>query len=110
MRYINWRLRTIRFTALLLIASAILTPRSLYSQFSDSTIREINERLLELHECRQKNELYQVLAVNDGLLIARQDSIIEKLTIATNKGIVAKNRFKNIAAFTTGWLVLLLIL
>ena len=100
----------IRFTALLLIALVALTPQKAFCQFSEATIREINERLLELHECREKQSLYEILAVNDGLTIHRQDSIIQKLTIDTNKEKVAKTRYQNITAVTTLLLILAVIL
>ena len=100
----------IRFTALLLIASAALTPQKAFCQFSDSTIKEINERLLELHECREKQSLYEVLAVNDGLTIHRQDSIIKQLIIANNKEKLAKSTYKTISAFSSLMLLLALIL
>jgi hypothetical protein len=48
---------TIRFIALLGIALVALTPQRASSQFSDSTIREINNRLLELHRCREKRQI-----------------------------------------------------
>lgn len=100
----------IRFTALLLIALVALTPQKAFCQFSDSTIKEINERLLELHECREKQSLYEVLAVNDGNTIHRQDSIIKQLIIANNREKVAKTRYQNITAVTTLLLILAVIL
>lgn len=63
---------TILFTKYLLILSLLLTPQSLFCQFSDSTIKEINLRLLELHKCRQKQSLYVKLAANDSITIQEQ--------------------------------------
>ena len=102
--------RLIVFTTSTLIVLAALTPQRLCSQFSDSTIREINERLIELHECRQKQELYVKLAHNDSLTIHRQDSIIQQLIIATNNEKEAKYRYQTISAFASALLVLALIL
>jgi hypothetical protein len=95
------------YTLILLVA---LAPQKVYCQYSDSTIREINERLIELHECRQKLSLYKVLADNDGKTIHRQDSIIQELIIATNNEKVAKYRYQIISAFASALLVLALIL
>ena len=67
---------TIAFTKYLLILSLLLTPQSLFSQYSDSTIKEINLRLLELHKCRQKQSLYVKLAANDSIIIQEQHSQI----------------------------------
>ena len=102
--------RLIVFTTSTRIVLAALTPQRLCSQYSDSTIREINERLIELHECRQKLSLYKVLADNDGKTIHRQDSIIQELIIATNNEKVAKYRYQTISAFASALLVLALIL
>jgi len=102
--------RLIPFAISTLIALAVLTPQRASSQFSDSTIREINERLIELHECRKKQSLYEELALNDGKTIHRQDSIIEELIIATNKEKEAKYRYQKISALSSALLVLALIL
>ena len=101
---------TIAFTKYLLILSLLLTPQSLFSQFSDSTIKEINLRLLELHKCRQKQSLYVKLALNDSILIHKQDSTIHELIIANNSEKVAKQRYKTISAFSSIMLLLALIL
>ena len=102
--------RLIVFATCMLIALAALTPQRVYSQYSDSTIIEINERLIELHECRQKQSLYIQLAHNDSITIHRQDSIINSLIITTNSEIVAKNRYKTISAFSSALLLIALIL
>jgi len=102
--------KLIPFVKYTLIVCILLTPQKAYCQFSDSTIREINLRLIELHECRQKQSLYKVLADNDGKLIHRQDSIIQQLTIATNQEKVAKIRYQTLSAFSSIMLLLALIL
>lgn len=102
--------RLIPFVMFMLIAFQVLTPQRVYSQFSDSTIKEINERLIELHECRKKQSLYIELAHNDSITIHRQDSIINSLIITTNSEIVAKNRYKTISAFSSALLLIALIL
>ena len=102
--------RLIPFANYTLIVCILLAPQKASSQFSDSTIREINLRFIELHECRKKQQLYKFLADNDGKLIHRQDSIIEQLIIATNKEKVTKNRYQTISAFSSLMLLLALIL
>jgi len=68
--------KLIRSATFTLIALVVLTPQRASSQFSDSTIREINERLIELHECRKKQELYIKLAKQDSIQIMNQAAII----------------------------------
>lgn len=88
----------IHYAKYIVIALVVLTPQRASCQFSESTIREINERLLELHECRQKQSLYQVLADNDGKLIHRQDSIIQVLTNQNTKLNKTKSTYQTISA------------
>lgn len=88
----------IHYAKYIVIALVVLTPQRASCQFSESTIREINERLLELHECRQKQTLYQVLADNDGKLIHRQDSIIQVLTNQNTKLNKTKSTYQTISA------------
>ena len=102
--------KLIPFATCTLILLVALTPQRASCQFSDSTIREINERLIELHECRKKQELYVKLAHNDSLTIHKQDSIIQELIVATNQEKEAKNRYKKISALSSALLVLALIL
>ena len=102
--------RLIPFVKYTLIVWLLLTPQKAYCQFSDSTIREINNRLIELHECRQKQELYKVLADNDGKLIHRQDSVIQSLIVSRNKESSLKNTYKTISAFSSLMLLLAIIL
>ena len=79
--------RLIHSATFTLIALAVLTPQRASSQFSDSTIREINERLIELHECRKKQELYIKLSKQDSAQIENQAAIItnQEKTIAKEK-------------------------
>lgn len=102
--------RLIPFVKYTLIVWLLLTPQKAYCQFSDSTIREINNRLIELHECRQKQELYKVLADNDGKLIQRQDSVIQSLIVSRNKESTLKSTYKTISAFSSLMLLLAIIL
>jgi hypothetical protein len=88
----------IHYAKYIVIALVVLTPQRASCQFSESTIREINERLLELHECRQKQSLYQVLADNDGKLIHRQDSMIQVLTNQNTKLNKTKSTYQTISA------------
>ena len=94
-------------TLILLIA---LTPQRASCQFSDSTIREINERLIELHECRKKQELYIKLSKQDSAQIENQASIItnQEQTISQVK---SKNKtLQKINAVQFALLLLALIL
>ena len=109
-RYMQLTKSTIRYITLLGIALVALTPQKAYCQFSDSTIKEINNRLLELHRCREKQSLYVKLALNDSILIHKQDSITQTLIIATNKEKLAKNRYKTISAFSSLMLLLAILL
>jgi hypothetical protein len=101
---------TIRYIALLGIALVALTPQRASSQFSDSTIREINNRLLELHRCREKQSLYVKLRHSDSVTIHNQDEAIHELIIANNKEKVAKEKYQILSAFSSVMLLLALIL
>ena len=90
---------TIRYIALLGIALVSLQPRTLSSQFSDSTIKEINNRLLELHRCREKQSLYVKLRHSDSVTIHNQDEAIHELIIANNKEKSGKREIPNIIGF-----------
>ena len=102
--------RLIRSATFTLIALAVLTPQRASSQYSDSTIREINERLIELHECREKQALYIELAHNDSISLHNQAAIItnQEKTIAKEK---SKNKIlRNVNAVQFALLMLALIL
>ena len=102
--------RLIRSATFTLIALAVLTPQRASSQYSDSTIREINERLIELHECREKQALYIELAHNDSISLHNQAAIItnQEKTIAKE---TSKNKIlRNVNAFQFALLILALIL
>lgn len=108
-RYTKWTKGTIRLLLLLLIALVSLQPRNLSSQFSDSTIKEINERLLELHKCRQKQSLYVKLAVNDSIVIHSQNDTIKDLVSKNNKQQVAIVRYQTFSIVTTLLVIALLL-
>jgi hypothetical protein len=102
--------RLIAFATYMLIALAVLTPQRASCQYSDSTIREINERLIELHRCREKQALYMNLAVNDSISLHNQAAIItnQEKTIAKEK---SKNKIlRNVNAVQFALLILALIL
>ena len=102
--------RLIHSATFTLIALAVLTPQRASCQFSDSTIREINERLIELHQCRKKQNLYIKLAKQDSTQIMNQARIIttQEKTIAKEK---SKNKIlRNVNAVQFALLVLALIL
>ena len=102
--------KLIQFVISMLIAWVALQPQKAYCQFSDSTIREINNRLIELHECRQKQALYEQLAVNDGNTIHRQDSTIQALIFANDELKIAKSTYQKLSAFSSVLLLLAIIL
>ena len=108
-RYTKWTKGTIRSLLLLGIVLAALLPRTLSSQFSDSTIKEINERLLELHKCRQKQSLYRVLAHNDSVVIHSQNQTITDLVSKNNKQQVAIVRYQTFSIVTTLLVIALLL-
>jgi len=102
--------KLIQFVISMLIAWVALQPQKAFSQFSDSTIREINNRLIELHECRQKQALYEQLAVNDGNTIHRQDSTIKALIFVNDELKSAKSTYQKLSAFSSIMLLLAIIL
>ena len=102
--------KLIQFVISMLIVWVALQPQKAYCQFSDSTIREINNRLIELHECRQKQALYEQLAVNDGNTIHRQDSTIQALIFANDELKIAKSTYQKLSAFSSVLLLLAIIL
>ena len=108
-RYTNWTKGTTRLLLLLGIALVSLQPRTLSSQFSDSTIKEINERLLELHKCREKQTLYVKLAVNDSIIIHSQNDTITDLVSKNNKQQVAIFRYQTFSIVTTLLVIALLL-
>ena len=102
--------KLIQFAISMLIAWVALQPQKAFCQFSDSTIREINNRLIELHECRQKQSLYEQLAVNDGNTIHRQDSTIQALIFANDELKSSKSTYQKLSAFSSVLLLLAIIL
>lgn len=101
---------TIAFTKYLLILSLLLTPQRAFSQFSDSTIKEINLRLLELHKCRQKQSLYVKLAANDSITIQEQHSQIIELKNANFDLVGEVKKYKTFAIISWSVIILALII
>ena len=102
--------KLIQFVISMLIAWVALQPQKAFSQFSDSTITEINLRLIELHECRQKQALYEQLAVNDENTIHRQDSTIQALLFANDELKSSRSTYQKLSAFSSVLLLLAIIL
>jgi hypothetical protein len=101
--------KLIPFAKYTLIVCLLLTPQRASSQFSDSTIKEINERLLELHKCRQKQSLYVKLAHNDSIVIHSQNDTIKELINDTNRQKVAIYRYQTFSIVTTLLVIALLL-
>ena len=108
-KYTKWTKSTTQYTLLFAIVLISLQPRTLSSQFSDSTIKEINERLLELHRCRQKQSLYVKLAHNDSIVIHSQNQTITDLVGKNNKQQVAIVRYQTFSIVTTLLIIALLL-
>jgi hypothetical protein len=108
-RYTKWTKGTTRLLLLFAIVLVSLQPRTLSSQFSDSTIKEINERLLELHRCRQKQSLYVKLALNDSIIIHSQNDTIKDLVSKNNKQQVTIVRYQTVSIITTLLVIALLL-
>lgn len=108
-RYMKSTKSTTQYFLLLAIALTSLQPRTLSSQFSDSTIKEINERLLELHRCRQKQSLYVKLAHNDSIVIHSQNDTIKDLVTKNNKQQVTIVRYQTVSIITTLLVIALLL-
>ena len=98
------------FTKCLLIALLLLTQQRVFSQFSDSTIKEINLRLLELHKCRQKQEKYLVLASLDSATIQEQHTEIIKLKNDNFEIKGQRNRYRDFCILSWSVLILSIIL
>jgi hypothetical protein len=94
------------FTKSLLIALLLLTPQRVYCQFSDTTIKEINLRLLELHKCRQKQEKFMQLASQDSATIQEQHTQIIKLKNDNFEIKGQRNRYRDFCILS--WSVLIL--
>ena len=108
-KYTKWTKSTTQYTLLFAIVLISLQPRTLSSQFSDSTIKEINERLLELHRCREKQTLYIKLAHNDSIVIHSQNDTIKELINTTNRQKVAIVRYQTVSIITTLLVIALLL-
>ena len=68
--------RLIPFVISTLIVLAALQPQRAFCQYSDSTIKEINQRLIKCIECEEKLTLYKELAKSDSTQIMNQAAII----------------------------------
>jgi len=102
--------RLIPFAISTLIALAALQPQRAFCQYSDSTIKEINQRLIKCIECEEKLTLYKELAKSDSTQIMNQAAIIstQEKTISHVK---SKNKtLQKINAVQFALLVLALIL
>lgn len=98
------------FTKCLLIALLLLSPQRAFSQFSDSTIKEINLRLLELHKCRQKQEKFMQLASQDSATIQEQHTQIIKLKNDNFEIKGQRNRYRDFCIISWSFLILSIIL
>ncbi len=67
----------------ILIVFILLIPQQNFSQFSDSTIKEINQRLIRCVECEEKLTLYKQLSARDSVELNRQQQTI----VTQNKNI-----------------------
>ena len=101
---------TTAFTRLLLIALVLLSPQKASSQFSDSTIKEINLRLLELHKCRQKQEKFIQLASQDSATIQEQHTQIIKLKNDNFEITGQRNRYRDFCLISWSILILSILL
>lgn len=102
--------RLIPFVMFMLTVFQVLTPQRVYCQYSDSTIKEINERLIELHECRQKQSLYIELAKSDSSTIHQQTELINTLIFTNEQQQVKVRRYRNYSFITSAILILAIIL
>jgi len=82
--------RLIPFVISTLIVLAALQPQRAFCQYSDSTIKEINQRLIKCIECEEKLTLYKELAKSDSTQIMNQAAII-----TTQEKTIAKEKSKN---------------
>ena len=98
------------FTKSLLIALLLLTPQRVYCQFSDTTIKEINLRLLELHKCRQKQEKFMQLASQDSATIQEQHTQIIKLKNDNFEIKGQRNRYRDFCILSWSILILSILL
>lgn len=58
----------------------VLTPRNGYSQFTDTLIQEVNYRLLQGAEAREKIRVYQQQSKHDSITIQRYKSDLAQLS------------------------------
>ena len=106
----QWTKKLTVYLRSILIVFILIIPQQNYSQFSDSTIKEINKRLIECIECQEKLTLYQQLSHKDSVLLSRQDSMINNLIVKNEQQKRANNTYKKLSAFSSILLLLAIIL
>ena len=79
----QWTKKLTVYLRSILIVFILLIPQRNYSQFSDSTIKQINQRLIRCIECEEKLTLYQQLSHRDSVELNRQQATI----VTQNKNI-----------------------
>lgn len=72
----QWTKKLTVYLRSILIVFILLIPQRNYSQFSDSTIKQINQRLIRCIECEEKLNLYQQLSARDSVELNRQQQTI----------------------------------
>jgi len=106
----QWTKKLTVYLRSILIVFILLIPQRNYSQFSDSTIHEINKRLIECIECQEKLTLYQQLSHNDSVLLSKQQSTINDLIDDNQHQKRAKSTYQKLSAFSSILLLLAIIL
>lgn len=72
----QWTKKLTVYLRSILIVFILLIPQRNYSQFSDSTIKQINQRLIRCIECEEKLTLYKQLSARDSVELNRQQQTI----------------------------------
>lgn len=72
----QWTKKLTVYLRSILIVFILLIPQRNYSQFSDTTIKQINQRLILCIECEEKLKLYQQLSARDSVELNRQQETI----------------------------------
>jgi len=106
----QWTKKLTVYLRSILIVFILLIPQRNYSQFSDSTIHEINKRLIECIECQEKLTLYQQLSHKDSVLLSKQQSTINDLIDDNQHQKRAKSTYQKLSAFSSVLLLLAIIL
>jgi len=74
----QWTKKLTVYLRSILIVFILLIPQRNYSQFSDTTIKQINQRLIRCIECEEKLTLYQQLSARDSVELNRQQETISR--------------------------------